>query len=195
MQDNVIKIIVIGDSMVGKTQLTIRFAEGTFSPQVMTTIGVDFKVKEVLVHSMKYKMQVWDTAGQEKFRTITQSYYRRARGVLIVFDWSSLDSFKNLAGWFESLYEAHNRGTIPVLLVGNKDDLPHQIPDGDAEALAQQYGVELFAASAKDGRGIDEIFERIAELVVNQNEAVSTSTHTDIGNTEESKKPRKKGIC
>jgi Ras-related protein Rab-8A len=197
MNDNLIKVIVIGDSMVGKTQLTIRFADGVFSTQVMSTIGVDFKVKELIIHSAKYKMQVWDTAGQEKFRTITQSYYRRARGVVIVFDWSSVDSFKHLSGWFDSLYETHTRGSIPVVLVGNKDDLEHQISDGEAEAIARQYGVELFSASAKDGRGVDELFERIAELVVDQTQAqaATTPTNADIQSIEKGKKTRKKGIC
>jgi Ras-related protein Rab-8A len=194
MVDNVIKVIVIGDSMVGKTQLTIRFSEGTFSQQVMTTIGVDFKVKEVAVNGAKYKMQIWDTAGQERFRTITQSYYRRARGVVIVFDWSKPDSFQHLAGWFESLYEAQDKGSIPVVLVGNKDDLDHQVTDEQAKAIAQQYGVTLFSASAKEGRGINETFNRLAELVVNQLRAETNRQECGAEPVQE-QKGRKKSSC
>jgi small GTP-binding protein len=165
MFQNVLKVIVIGDSQVGKTKLAIRFADGVYTAESMTTIGVDFKDKTVNLDGTVYKLQIWDTAGQEKFRTITESYYRRARGALIVYDVSNLDSFQNAEIWFDSLFKVH-QNTIPVLLVGNKCDLPHLVPDNDARVLAEKHHVDLFFTSAKTGDGIDETFEKLARLVI-----------------------------
>jgi Ras-related protein Rab-8A len=202
MFENLLKVIVIGDSTVGKTQLTLRFVDGTFSTATMTTIGVDFKSKAVRVRGNEYKLQIWDTAGQEKFRTITQAYYRRARGVAIVFDWSQPDSFHHVTDWLDSLHEEHAKGTIPIVLIGNKEDLEHRVDDEDAQALAKAQGIELFSASAKLGNGIDSAFEKLAELVVDNAAnadpldppAVAPLKDETLTKTK-TKAKAKKGIC
>jgi small GTP-binding protein len=181
MSGKVIKVILIGDSMVGKTQLACRFAEGEFSEEAMATIGVDFKVREITVDSEKYKLQVWDTGGQERYRTFIQSCYRRARGVLIVFDWARQDSFNHLTRWFELAYEAIEKDTIPLVLVGNKEDLEHQVSDDQAKAFAEEYQVELLSASAKTGNGVNEVFQKVAEMAVKDLKAKVAAPGPDFG--------------
>jgi small GTP-binding protein len=187
MFEPVIKVIVIGDEAVGKTQLALRFTDDTFSARAIPTVGVDFKSKEISVRSMNYKLQVWDTAGQERFRTITRSYFRRAQGVLVVFDWSRSNSFEHLRDWLDSLFEIHPEGSIPVLLVGSKEDLEHVVKDEQAVEMAQRYGVELFSTSAKTGSGIENVFERLAELVIERQES--------LGLQQEQKPEKKKSFC
>jgi small GTP-binding protein len=119
---------------------------------------------------------VWDTAGQEQYRAITQAFYRRARGALIVFDWSLQDSFSHLKDWFESLYAIHQKGTIPVVLVGNKDDLVKAVSNEGAEQFAEEQGVELISTSAKNGRGVNEAFMKLAELILDHIQPEFTPT-------------------
>jgi small GTP-binding protein len=163
--DEVLKVIIIGDSTVGKTQLTLRFADDTFSDAPMPTIGVDFRVKEVSALGSTYRLQIWDTAGQERFRNITESYYRRARGVIIVYDLSNRDSFHQVEAWIGSIARSPS-SDIPRVLVGNKDDLPHAVSDAEIAAATSQYKIQHFLTSAKTGKGVNEVFVALTELIV-----------------------------
>jgi len=120
--DYLIKLMLIGDSAVGKSSLLLRFSDDTFDLSGTPTIGIDFKLRTIDLDGKKIKLQLLDTAGQERFRTITTAHYRNAMGILLVFDVTKEDSFKNITDWLRNI-EKHTTGTINKLLLGNKCDL------------------------------------------------------------------------
>jgi Ras-related protein Rab-18 len=126
MDDNdvitTLKILIIGESGVGKSSLLLRFTDDLFDPQLSATIGVDFKVKNLTVDGNKTKLAIWDTAGQERFRTLTPSYYRGAQGAILVYDVASRDTFKKLDVWLNELETFSNKPDIVKMLVANKID-------------------------------------------------------------------------
>ncbi|XP_006139813.1 ras-related protein Rab-18 isoform X3 [Tupaia chinensis] len=117
-----LKILIIGESGVGKSSLLLRFTDDTFDPELAATIGVDFKVKTISVDGNKAKLAIWDTAGQERFRTLTPSYYRGAQGVILVYDVTRRDTFVKLDNWLTELETYCTRNDIVNMLVGNKID-------------------------------------------------------------------------
>ncbi|MHA1314999.1 MAG: GTP-binding protein [Candidatus Helarchaeota archaeon] len=163
--DYLFKIIVVGDGAVGKTAITIRFAEGRFEDHYKMTIGVDFAIKLVEVGGYKIKMQVWDTGGQERFSYIRPLYYKGAMAALAIFDLTNRESYDNLPKWFSEV--AENCGGIPLILVGNKADLPDRaVATSEAQALAEQMGIYFYEASAKNGKNIHDLFTKLAEVLL-----------------------------
>uniref|UniRef100_A0A8C6JXR9 small monomeric GTPase n=1 Tax=Melopsittacus undulatus TaxID=13146 RepID=A0A8C6JXR9_MELUD len=162
------QIIVIGDSNVGKTCLTIRFCGGTFPRQTEATIGVDFREKTVEIEGERIKVQVWDTAGQERFRkSMVEHYYRNVHGVVFVYDVTKMSSFVNLKTWIEECNEHAVSLTVPRVLVGNKCDLEDliQVPSSMALKFADAHNMLLFETSAKDpkeSQNVDAIFMCLA---------------------------------
>ncbi|XP_064798034.1 ras-related protein Rab-18-B-like isoform X3 [Oncorhynchus masou masou] len=125
MEDDVLttlKILIIGESGVGKSSLLLRFTDDTFDPELAATIGVDFKVKTISVDGNRAKLAIWDTAGQERFRTLTPSYYRGAQGVILVYDVTRRDTFTKLDNWLNELETYCTRNDLVKMLVGNKID-------------------------------------------------------------------------
>ncbi|XP_062451684.1 ras-related protein Rab-18-B-like isoform X2 [Rhea pennata] len=124
-----LKLLLIGDSAVGKSSLLLRFTEGAFEPCQKPTIGVDFKVKKMVVDGHTVQLAIWDTAGQERFRTLTPSYYRGAQGVVLVYDVTRKDTFTGLESWLNELEMYTTRSNIVKMLVGNKTDKPDREVD------------------------------------------------------------------
>uniref|UniRef100_A0AAQ5X6R6 RAB18A, member RAS oncogene family n=1 Tax=Amphiprion ocellaris TaxID=80972 RepID=A0AAQ5X6R6_AMPOC len=125
MEDDILttlKILIIGESGVGKSSLLLRFTDDTFDPEQSATIGVDFKVKTISVDGNKAKLAIWDTAGQERFRTLTPSYYRGAQGVILVYDVTRRETFTKLDNWLNELETYCTRNDLVKMLVGNKID-------------------------------------------------------------------------
>ena len=122
--DQLIKLVFIGDSSVGKTCLLMRFSENRFSADHMPTIGIDFKIKMLQVHDQRVKLQLWDTAGQERFQTITANYYKGAEGVILVYDCSAASTFTNVSTWLKQI-DQNADADITRILVANKCDLPN----------------------------------------------------------------------
>ena len=161
--DHVLKILIIGDSGVGKSSLLLRFSEDEFDDAQPSTIGVDFKVKTIRVRDKWLKLTLWDTAGQERFRTLTSSYYRGAHGIILVFDYTRPDSFEHLAHWLQevSVYSPAGGENVVKLLIGNKIDLEKAVSCDDAEGWAREKHMMFLEASAKSNVGVAQAFEEI----------------------------------
>ncbi|CAL8358400.1 unnamed protein product [Merluccius merluccius] len=168
IQTRIFKIIVIGDSNVGKTCLTFRFTGGSFPDKTEATIGVDFREKAVEIEGETIKVQVWDTAGQERFRkSMVEHYYRNVHAVVFVYDVTKMTSFRNLQTWIQECNGHRVSASVPRVLVGNKCDLVDhiQVPSNMALKFADAHNMLLFETSAKDPResqNVDSIFMSLA---------------------------------
>jgi small GTP-binding protein len=171
--DPLVKILIIGESSVGKSCILVRYSEDRFQDSFITTVGIDFKIRPVSVNGRRLRLQIWDTAGQEKFRTITRAYYRGSHGILLVFDVTDRASFEQTQAWMNSIGE-HFSDPVSVILVGNKCDLDRVVAVDEAEKFARQYGVRYFETSAKTGLNIDAVFLTMAEMIF---EKMDTAKH------------------
>jgi small GTP-binding protein len=151
-----VKLLLLGDSGVGKSSIMSRFAEDTFTEQMLSTAGVDFSAKTLSLDGKKVTVSIWDTAGQERFRKITQAYYRGAHGILLVYDVSDRGSFDNVGFWMENISRATCRTAPAVLIVGNKIDLERAVPTEEGAAAAEKYDVQFFETSAKEGKNVHD---------------------------------------
>ncbi|CAG9334361.1 unnamed protein product [Blepharisma stoltei] len=160
--DYLFKIILIGDSGVGKSNMLSRYTRKEFNLESKTTIGVEFAQKNIVIDGKTVKAQIWDTAGQERYRAITTAYYRGAVGALLVYDICKESSFQNLDKWLRELRD-HADPQIVVMLIGNKTDLKHlrAIKTEDGAKYAQQHKIAFIETSAYDASNIDSAFERI----------------------------------
>ncbi|KAJ0102015.1 hypothetical protein Patl1_06297 [Pistacia atlantica] len=172
--DFLIKLLLIGDSGVGKSCLLLRFSDGSFTTSFITTIGfvafgappfIDFKIRTIELDGKRIKLQIWDTAGQERFRTITTAYYRGAMGILLVYDVTDESSFNNIRNWIRNI-EQHASDNVNKILVGNKADMDESkraVPTSKGQALADEYGIKFFETSAKTNLNVEEVFFSIAK--------------------------------
>jgi len=167
--DHLFKILMVGDSGVGKSSLLLRFTDDTFSENFISTIGVDFKIRTVNIDNKIVKMQIWDTAGQERFRTITSSYYRGAHGVILVYDVTDQVSFNNARQWLTEI-ERYACGNVVKLLVGNKSDLTTKrvVDFVTGKEFADQYNLPFLEASAKDGNNVGTAFNMLVRDIFNK---------------------------
>ena len=160
------KLLVIGDSGVGKSCLLLRFADDVFTESYISTIGVDFKIRTLELDGRVIKLQIWDTAGQERFRTITSSYYRGAHGIIVVFDLTDSESFQNVTAWLHEIDRYASAG-VNKLLVGNKSDLTakRQVTYEQAKEFADSQNMEYLETSAKMSSNVDRAFLAIAQQI------------------------------
>ena len=166
--DYLMKFIIIGDSGVGKTCLLKRFAEDTFTTSHISTIGIDFIIKLVNIKDKTIKLQIWDTAGQDRFRTITQSYYKNAMGIILVYDCTVENSFDNIRNWMKQI-ETHADHNVVKVLVGNKSDANNKKVDGSCgEELSKEFEMKFFETSAKDKINVDETFDYLIKETMNK---------------------------
>ncbi|KAI5054549.1 hypothetical protein L7F22_001025 [Adiantum nelumboides] len=167
--DYLFKLLLIGDSGVGKSCLLLRFADDSYLESYISTIGVDFKIRTVELDSKTIKLQIWDTAGQERFRTITSSYYRGAHGIIIVYDVTDQESFNNVKQWLNEIdrYASEN---VNKLLVGNKSDLTAKkvVDTQTAKAYADEIGIPFLETSAKNASNVEEAFMTMAAEIKNR---------------------------
>ncbi|XP_009404831.2 ras-related protein RIC1-like [Musa acuminata AAA Group] len=157
--DYLFKLLLIGDSSVGKSCLLIRFADDSYVDSYISTIGVDFKIRTVELDGKTIKLQIWDTAGQERFRTITSSYYRGAHGIIIVYDITEMESFNNIKQWLSEI-DRYASDSVCKLLVGNKCDLVEDrvVETEKAKAFADSLGIPFIETSAKDSINVEKAF-------------------------------------
>jgi small GTP-binding protein len=158
--DYSLKIVVVGDSGVGKTCFLIRFVRDVFDGDSQPTLGVEFLTKIIQTERHRIQLQLWDTAGQELFRAVTRGYYRGSAGALVLFDVTSRDTFDNIGHWMEDIKDVA-RSDVVTLLVGNKADLAdtRQISYEEADGFAKANGMIYFETSAKTGTNVAEVFD------------------------------------
>ena len=193
------KILLIGDLGVGKSCVILRYVEGDFPGNIMSSIGVDFKTKQIELDDHSIKMQIWDTAGHEKFRTITTSYYKSAQAIIILYDITQKSSFDHIRNWITEIDKFGKQGVLKVI-VGNKLDLENnrKISKEDAENLALKYGVKLWEVSAKDNTNIEEMFIDTIKTLLEKNSKIiseSSSMGNNIKLSKNIKNKKNKKCC
>ncbi|KAJ7471926.1 ras-domain-containing protein [Mycena latifolia] len=178
------KLLLIGNSSVGKSSLLLRFSDEQWLPEdeSSATIGVDFRVHKLDVKGKKVKLSIWDTAGQERFRTITSSYYRGAQGIILVYDVSNRESFDALPRWYSEL-ETYVSDKVVKILVGNKVDkeFSRQVPTSEAQAFAARMDSLFVEASAKTAVGVREAFIDVVERIMDVPELWDSPAGTGTG--------------
>uniref|UniRef100_A0AAQ4PR92 small monomeric GTPase n=1 Tax=Gasterosteus aculeatus aculeatus TaxID=481459 RepID=A0AAQ4PR92_GASAC len=161
--DYLFKLLLIGDSGVGKTCVLFRFSEDAFNSTFISTIGIDFKIRTIELDGKKIKLQIWDTAGQERFRTITTAYYRGAMGIMLVYDITNEKSFENIKNWIRNI-EEHASSDVEKMVLGNKCDIndKRQVSKDRGENLALEFGIKFMETSAKANINVENAFLTLA---------------------------------
>ena len=182
--DYIFKILIIGDSSVGKSNLLLRFSDNIFNETFLPTIGVDFKIRNVTVGDKGIKLYIWDTAGQERFKTITAPYYKGAHGTILVFDLTDRYTFKNITSWISEVRK-HGGPNVVKLLVGNKCDLEsdRKVTYREAKKFADSNGMTYLETSAKARINVDEAFMALTKQVYEslfESEEKSTDQGKDL---------------
>ena len=168
-----LKYIVIGDSSVGKSNILLRYTHNQFNEEYQSTIGVEFGAKNINLNNKIYRIQIWDTAGQENFRSITRAYYKNSVCALVVYDITKRESFENVLSWIQDCRNQSPK-TIIMVLVGNKNDLENlrEVSYDEGEEFAKNNNMIFFETSAKTGLNITKIFEKTTQIIsknINEN--------------------------
>jgi len=204
------KYIIIGDTGVGKSCLLLQFTDKRFQPVHDLTIGVEFGARMINIEAKQIKLQIWDTAGQESFRSITRSYYRGAAGALLVYDITRRETFNHLTCWLEDARQ-HSNSNMTIMLIGNKSDLEHKraVSTEEGEQFAKENGLIFIETSAKTAANVEEAFINTAKKIYEKiqkgvfdvtNETfgikLGTQTTTSSGQQENPlQKPKDSGCC
>ena len=205
-----LKILLIGDTSVGKTSILSKYIDDKFDEVHISTIGVEFKVKSLTIKGKKVKLRIWDTSGQERYRSITQNFYRNANGILYIFDLTRKESFENIKDWLIESYNCDSK--VKKLLVGNKVDLDKnkQMDKQIIENYAEKKEMKYYEVSAKMGTNINKIFRELAESILSgkseeeMNEEFSENANDNIDRKKDgsfvinrisNKSKKKKSFC
>uniref|UniRef100_A0A914XQ92 Uncharacterized protein n=1 Tax=Panagrolaimus superbus TaxID=310955 RepID=A0A914XQ92_9BILA len=194
--DLLFKLLLIGDSGVGKTCILYRFSDDAFNTTFISTIGIDFKIKTIELKGKKIKLQIWDTAGQERFHTITTSYYRGAMGIMLVYDITNARSFENIAKWLRNIDE-HASEDVVKMLLGNKCDMTDRrvISKERGEKIAIDHQIRFLETSAKSNINIDKAFYDLAEAILDKMPSQSSTNNMSIRPVEQESNKPQGGCC
>ena len=198
-----LKILILGDSSVGKTSLLLKYTDGYFPTIYVATIGVEYKIKKITINNININLQIWDTAGQERFRSITQSFIKGADGILYVYDITQKKTFDDLKTWISQSEESAEG--FKKIIVGNKVDLEEErvISKEKLQKFCDDRNIQGFEVSAKIGKNLSECFEALAKLIVGdktKDELIQTYTIVSKGrgvsiNSKKKDKKEKKKCC
>ena len=194
------KVILIGDSFVGKTSLILRFCKDKYEDNSLSTVGIDTQKKYIKKNDKKIELQIWDTAGEEKFRSLAKSSCNQMDGIIFVFDLGVKETFKNIKTWYINLEQMVDFKKVGAVLVGNKSDLEsHDITEEKILDYSNQKNMEYIAASAKRNVNVNEIFIKILDDIMkknkgkkNKNEKVKKLGRLSIAEEEEFNQKKKK---
>ena len=197
----IFKVLLLGNSNVGKSSLFLRFVDDIWNDTFVPTIGVDFKIKTFNIDEKKIKMQIWDTAGQERFKNIIASYYRGAHGILLIYDVTDKDSFKNLSNWLIEIEKNASKNVLKVL-IGNKVDLEDKrvITYNQGKEFADSYGLKYIETSAKKNMNVNEAFETLGRelMQASDDKKIGKPSHNkkiSVAKAEDLNQEQKKGCC
>lgn len=190
--DHLFKLLIIGESGVGKTCLLLRFTDDSFTANHLTTIGIDFKIKIINFEEKQIKLQIWDTAGQERFRTITKTYYKGAHGIILTYDVTDENSFKNIRNWVKQI-EQNAQTNVCKVLVGNKCDREdRKITYEEGAKLASEFKMQFFETSAKSNHNVNETFTFLTKDILSTSDPKpKDNSITIVGKNTENKKKDK----
>ena len=171
--DLLFKLILIGDSCVGKSNILLKYLKNQFNENSKTTIGVEFGTKNIIINNKRIKIQIWDTAGQERYRSITSAYYKGAKGALIVYDITRKNTFDNIDKWITDL-KLNGDKNICIIILGNKSDLidKREINKNDGIKKAEMYKIAFLETSALNGDNISKAFDELIEQIVINNKNI-----------------------
>merc|ERR1719362_580905 len=187
--DHLFKLLIIGESGVGKTCLLLRFTDDSFTANHLTTIGIDFKIKIIDQEQKRIKLQIWDTAGQERFRTITKTYYKGAHGIILTFDVTDENSFKNIRNWVKQI-DLNAQNNVCKVLVGNKCDREdRKVTFEEGQKLATEFNMKYFETSAKTNHNVNETFTFLTKNILSNTDGKQktddrVNIKEDSGNTK-----------
>ena len=188
-----IKLVIVGDSGVGKTNFIFQFTDGHFSPLHVTTVGFDYKSKIIKLNSSKkrVKLQIWDTAGQERYMAINKNIFQKVQGIIIMYDLTKRSSFENLDRWFNLVIQ--NASNKPKILVANKLDLAETeriVTEEEGQKVAKEYDIPFYEGSGSSGDNVENIFNKMAEMVYQNliDEKDNIQTNTKLNAKQEKKK-------
>jgi len=206
-EDYLFKVVLIGDSAVGKSNLLSRYARNEFNLNSKATIGVEFQTQSMEIDGKEIKAQIWDTAGQERFRAVTSAYYRGAVGALIVYDISRKATFENVGRWLDEL-RVHSDASVVVMLVGNKCDLENirEVTKEEATAFAQKENLSFIETSAMNATNVVDAFQTVVKEIYrlvskkSLTSSVSMKSNTVLGSSQrlsglDVAQPRKASCC
>ena len=161
------KIILLGDTTVGKTSLIIRYCDSKFNESCLSTIGVDTKVKNIKYDNKKIELEIWDTAGQEKFKSLAKNCYKGADGIILIYDITQKKTFNNIKNWYNDIKDSINISKVALIVVGNKSDLPNvEVNKEISEKFCEQYNLQLIETSCKENINIEETFNSLIEKMI-----------------------------
>lgn len=189
--DYMFKMLIIGNSSVGKTSFLFRYVDGSFSSNFVSTVGIDFKVKVVFRGDKRYKLQIWDTAGQERYRTITTAYYRGAMGFILMYDITNEESFNAVQDWLTQIQTYASENSL-IILVGHKCDMKDErvISTERGQQLAQQLGVKFFETSAKENINVKVVFDEMVDMICDRMSEMLDKNPTLMGDADQEKSHR-----
>jgi small GTP-binding protein len=191
-----ISIILVGDTNVGKTSIFKRYYKNEFKASKNATIGVEFEAKEFKYKGQKYSIQIFDTAGQERFRSLTESYFHLGDGAFVVFDLTNKNSLISISGWIKNVIE--KKPSVKMIILGNKDDLKdRQIPEDEINEVLEENNISNYIrVSAKNGTNIEKAFEEMIDLFENNNNEDENNENGKVkGQKLENKTAKKKLSC
>jgi len=163
--DSVYKVLILGDSSVGKTCFLLKYTDKVFNEVYMSTIGLDYRLKTLtLKNGKKVKLQIWDTAGQDRFRTITKNYYKGANGIILIYDVTSTETYENVENWISQIKEEASPNVV-IYLVGNKVDMEdkRKVSTEEGQKIADENNLPFIETSAKSDININETFDNLVE--------------------------------
>ena len=189
------KIILLGDSFVGKTSLIIRFCDDIYEEAWTATIGVDTKTKFVKRKDKKIELQIWDTAGQERFRSLAKNCTNQMDGIILVYDINQNETFQNIKLWYNNLRDTVDFKKVGFILVGNKSDMPHQVNEKQAQEFCHNHNITFLETSAKTNHNVNEIFVQLIDIMVKINPKKPKSKMGNLNTSNDSVKEIKKKKC